>query len=449
MKTHIIKAVMLLLVFFTGIKAHAQKTISLEEAIALSAQGNKVLKIQNLQELRAKQAVKEARGEFLPNLAFNGNVSKYFDRQVIFLPGSFAGTNNAVQDVSVGGLQQYNGVVSLNQTLFSKRTKEALKASLVEEKIEQEKTADVESQLIQEITKIYYQVLLNQNQLVLLEKSLNRNEKALKDAKSLYLQGKGLKTDTLSSYIVVENLKTSVAYQKSRIEISKTQLKQLIGWDEQNEIDLIDSLLVAENSEAIDVMDDDIVVEELSRQDIAIQKLSIELEEKRLAAIKATRHPEVSLIGQYQIQSQADDMKLSNQTWHNTTFVGANLSIPIFNGGRTSSKVKQSQLKLEQEKIKIEDLYDAVKLELATIISDWNHAKLQYETQKRTVEAAEVNYVMNTNRYSNGIGSKLEVTDAELALTTSQINFLYAIYNLKINKTELQRAVGKLNFSIQ
>ena len=139
MKTHILKLVVILLVFTSGINVMAQKAISLEEAIALASQGNKALKIQNLEELRVKQAVKQAKSAWLPKVAFNGNISRYFDRQVIFLPGSFAGTDKEVQEVSVGGLYQYNSAVTFNQTLFSMKSNQEIKASLLEEKIEKEK----------------------------------------------------------------------------------------------------------------------------------------------------------------------------------------------------------------------------------------------------------------------------------------------------------------------
>lgn len=446
MKTQILKLVVILLVFTSGINVMAQKAISLEEAIALASQGNKALKIQNLEELRVKQAVKQAKSAWLPNVAFNGNISRYFDRQVIFLLGSFAGTDKDVQEVNAGGLYQYNSTVTFNQTLFSMKSNQEIKASLIEEQIAKEKKSDLESRLIYEVTRTYYQVLLTKKQLVLLEKSLQRNEKALKDAKSLFLQGKGLKTDTLRSYIAVENLKTSVAFQLSTIEITKNQLKQLIGIDENEDLELVDSLSLTDDNDELNVFNESISVEDLERHDLEIQKLTIKLEERRLATIKAMQSPEISLMGQYQLQSQSDGEKLNNQTWHNTSFIGVNLSIPIFSGGKTTSKVKQNQLKLEQEKIKMDDLYDNARLELSTIMNNWKNAKLQYETQKKAVEAAEVNYVMNNQRYSNGIGSKLEVTDAELALTASQITYLQAIYNLKMSKTEYERALGQLNF---
>ena len=139
MKTSVLNIIVFLLVFSSGVRALGQERLSLEAAIEMASRGNKTLKIQNLQELRAKQSVREAKSDFLPSVKFNGSLSRYFDRQVIYLPGSFAGTEKAVQDVSVGGLHQYDAVISLNQKLFSKSSKEDFKASKIAEEIENEK----------------------------------------------------------------------------------------------------------------------------------------------------------------------------------------------------------------------------------------------------------------------------------------------------------------------
>ena len=180
MKTTVFNIVVFLLIYSSGIRAFAQTNLSLEDAIELASKGNKTLNIQNLQELRAKQAVREAKSAFLPNIDFNGNLSRYFDRQVIYLPGSFAGSEKAVQDVSVGGLHQYDAVISLNQKLFSKSSKEDFKASKIAEEIENEKTADMEGKLIHEVTKSFYRVLLSQNQLMLWKKACTEMKKPFK-----------------------------------------------------------------------------------------------------------------------------------------------------------------------------------------------------------------------------------------------------------------------------
>jgi len=241
-------------------------------------------------------------------------------------------------------------------------------------------------------------------------------------------------------------LKTSLHYQKSSIDIAKTQLKQLIGLNEEVDISLEDIFQMGEKNEDFYIQDQEFPVDELTRHDLSIQKLNIELEERKLSSIKATRVPEVSLIGQYQLQSQEDNFGFKNQPWQNTSFIAVNLSVPIFSGGRTSAKTKQALIRLDQEKLRKDALYDEVKLEISTISNELSNAKMQYATQKKNVEAAELNYSMVNQRYINGIGSKLEVSDAELALTSSQFNYLQAFYNLKIYSSDMQKALGRLKF---
>jgi outer membrane protein len=82
--------------------------------------------------------------------------------------------------------------------------------------------------------------------------------------------------------------------------------------------------------------------------------------------------------------------------------------------------------------------------ELAAIISRWKEANAQLNIHKTTVDAAELNYTMMNDRYKNGLSSRLELTDAELALTQGKINYLQAVYHLKVLYVELQRALGLL-----
>ena len=82
---------------------------------------------------------------------------------------------------------------------------------------------------------------------------------------------------------------------------------------------------------------------------------------------------------------------------------------------------------------------------MAAIISKWNEAIAQLEIQKTTVSSAELNYQMNEGRFKNGLGSRLELTDADLALTQARINRLRATYNLRMLYTEMQHSLGLLD----
>lgn len=437
--------ILLTLLLFSGKVIHAQeRTLSLAEALAMAANGNKELQVQTLEEIRYQEITREVQGRLLPSISANAAYSRYFDRQVIFLPGSFAGTDKAVQDIAVGGKNVFNGFLSLNQPLFLENARRQKQAAVINEKIQKEKTTDLQSQLAFQISASYFNLLLMNNQLSLQQQSLSRNSRALEDTRALFAQGRSLKVDTLRSYIAVENLKSSISYLRNNIEVNGIQLKRLIGLNEAAEIKPTDSLNVESDQAEFYTLDQALKTAELNHHDLKLQRLSIEQGEKQLSVSKAERLPQASIVGQYQLQAQADNLRLGSYTWPRTSFLGLQLSVPIFNGNRTNAQINQARIKLRQEKIRLDDLQEETNAELAAIISRWKEANTQLSVQKRTVEAAELSYVMMNDRYRNGLSSRLELTDAELALTQGKINYLQAVYNLKVLHVELQRSLGLL-----
>lgn len=438
----------IVLSFFAFLSTHllvAQTTyVSLKDATELATMYNKNLAVQKLEEQRHKEVTNELRGKLLPNVAVSGMVSHYFDRQVIFLPGSFAGTLNPVEDISIGGLNTLNTSITLQQPLIAKNIKRQKDVTKVEEKIQSEITKEMKSQLLYQVTKKYYGIQLMKSQLQLHEKSLIRNQRALADAKSLFAEGRALKVDTLRSYIAVENLKSSISYLNNNIEVAKSQFKKLIGLDSAVFIELTDHLVLENESENFTLLEHKTESAATQRNDVKIQIFNIEKEERKLSAVKGSRLPQVSLIGQYQLQVQADDAKVAQYTFPKTSFVGLQVSLPVFSGGTFNAQARQSKIKIQQEKLHLEDLKEEVNLELSTIVSSWKNANEQLEIQKKTVEAAEMNYSINNNRYINNLSSMLEVNDAELALNTAQLNYLMAVYEMKVLTVAYEKALGLL-----
>jgi outer membrane protein TolC len=285
------------------------------------------------------------------------------------------------------------------------------------------------------------------SQLDLLDQSLQRNIKALQDSRSLLAQGRGLKADTLRSFIAVENLKSSVSYLKNNVEVAGIQLQRLIGLEDPSDLELTDNMELGmeESKSVIYQVNEAFQIAEANRKDLNIQKLSVELQRNNIKTTQAMLLPQLSLIGQYQIQAQSDDMRFWRYALPRTSFLGLQLTMPIFNGNRTKSQISQSKIKGEQEDILLNDLKGGVKTELATIISKWKEASSQIDIQKATVQSAALNHQMMDDRFKNGLGTRLEFTDAELALTQAKINYLNAVYNLRMLYVELQYTLGLLS----
>lgn len=443
--SHILIITLLLLVGSRPLFAQ-KKELSIQEALTMARQGNKTLQIQILEEKRATEQIRESKGRLLPDISAGVAYSYYFDRQNIFLPGSFAGTNKAVQEVAVGGRNAFNGLVSLYQPVMDLGLHRLTEASRINEKIQTEKTEDLKSRIALGVSTRYLGILMMRRQLTLLEQSYERNLRALKDSRALLAQGKGLKADTLRSYIAVENIRSSVSYLKNNIEVSGMELKRLIGLEDTRELELTDQLESEIKTDRTDFLNvsEALEIAEINRNDLSVQELVIAMQQQKLYATKAELLPKIALIGQYQIQAQADNLKFNNYAWPRTSFLGLQISVPIFNGGQSKSRINQARILTQQEQVRLNDLKDEIKTTLASIISKWKEATSQLEIQVTTVQSAELNHQMTEDRFKNGLGSRLELTDAELALTQAKINYLQAVYNLRILHTELQHALGVL-----
>ena len=443
--------IMTLLLLVGGTPLFAQKRkLSLQEALTLASQGNKALQVQILEEKNATEQTKESKGRLLPDISAGVAYSYFFDRQNIFLPGSFAGTNKAVQEIAVGGKHTYNGFISLYQPILDPASQILTQAAKLNEKIQLEKTEDLKSRVALGVSTRYLNILMMKRQLSLLEQSHERNIRALKDSRALFAQGKGLKSDTLRSFIAVENLRSSVSYLKNNIVVSGMELKRLIGLEDSQELELTDELeaeLIANRKEFVNV-NEALEIAEANRNDLNVQELSLELQNKKLFAAKAALLPKLAVIGQYQVQAQADNLKFNDYAWPRTSFLGLQLSVPIFSGGRNKSRIRQAKIITDQEQVRLNDLKDEVKTTLASIISNWKEASSQLDIQVTTVKSAELNHQMTADRFKNGLGSRLELTDAELALTQAKINYLQAVYNLRVLHTSLQHALGLLGLQV-
>jgi len=444
MKTFIYKKTFFFLAILSNHFLIAQTSyITLQGATDLALMNNKSLSVQILEEQKQKEITNEFKGKLRPSVALNGSVSHYFDRQVIFLPGTFLGTQNKVEDVRVGGLNTINSSVTIQQPLLLGNLKNQKKVALTEEKIAKKNTDEIKSQLLFLVTKEYYGIQLMKSQLQLHQKSLARNQKALQDTKSLLAAGRALKVDTLRSYIAVENLKSSVSFLNNNIKVATLNFKKLIGIEESIPIELTDAMTLENESERFALLQQNEENGITKRNDIQRQILNIEKDQQVLSANKSNQYPQISLIGQYQLQAQADDGKITAYSFPMTGFLGLQLTLPIFNGGSLNAQVRQSKIKIQQEKLQLEDQKEEANLELKTIANNWKNAKNRLEIQKRTVEAAEINYTINNNRYLNNLSSMLEVNDAELALNTAHHNLLLAIYELKVLTVAYEKALGK------
>ena len=131
--------------------------------------------------------------------------------------------------------------------------------------------------------------------------------------------------------------------------------------------------------------------------------------------------------------------------WYPYTSFGLTLNVPIFSGLQRTYKIQQAKLTMA----KIENGFSLLKsqIELETRQAATNYlnavesAKAQKENQELAANVARITKI----KYEEGVGSSMEVVQAEADLREAQINYYNSLYEAIVAKIDLDKAYGKLN----
>lgn len=441
------KSLLLLLLtlsFVESVTAQS-KELSLADALKIASTGNRNLQIRLLEERKASEAVKEAKSFLRPTVGLNFSYNVFAERPVIYLRNETASPK--VNDVKYGGSFAFVGAVTASYPLLNHAIKSNIKLAGINTEIQKQETKNTEEELALEVSRLYLSIIFHKEERIQLEQSLLRNERALKDSRSLFLQGKNLKTDTLSNYISVQNLKATISALDNTINVYTQQLKQLMGVEGVVNFIFTDSIKPQSPDSDDMITRSGFSVAMDNRKDVKIKSLQIEENKEQLQAVKAFFKPQLALIAQYQVQSQADNFKFGEYRLPRSSYAGVQLNIPIYSGGRIKNKTTQSALAIQQNEIALAELKNLVQTELITYSSNLQEAYNQWEIQQQNVAASEISYSMMNDRYRYGLGTRLELNDAELALTKAKLNNLQAVYNIKIFELQLKKAMGVLQMN--
>jgi outer membrane protein TolC len=192
--------------------------------------------------------------------------------------------------------------------------------------------------------------------------------------------------------------------------------------------------------------DDLLVTALLSRSDVRQLQASITVEEARLRVEKSEYFPKLSLFTNYNLTAQQDGSPVffgdnSNQRVK-TSIAGLQVEIPIFSGFARNARMQQANARIHQNQFRLERLERQAANELRTWIDNTQEAQQRAASQQRAVEQAQRGYEIASAQYNAGLGSQLQITDAEVALRQSEFNYAQAVFDYLSARAGLEASVG-------
>jgi outer membrane protein TolC len=424
----------------TAHRINAQQAMSLQEALSIATNANPELKSAELEVRKAEQQKVIATSHFLPSIYAGAQANHYFN-----LPAFFGFGQNSeggkIPYGRFGGKDQLGASVSLVQPVFNPLALPSVQYSQV---LKQKAVASAKAkktEILSQIKETYLRILVLNERISLKQESINRNKRVLQDSRILFLQGKGLRVDTLRAYTSLKNLEPDLVKLVFEAETSILELKTIIGIDPTVELKLSDSLLIPVN-EPVPVEEEFYEEVKNSNPELKVLTLQSELEKQQARLVNADRKPRLSLVGAYQVQSQTNKLNYGNAFYPTSSFLGLQLSVPLFSGFATVAKAKQADLQKDQVTLDVNFSKEKLRSKVHAAIASYKEALLRLENTSIVKETAQLSFNIMQYRYQNGISPRLELTDAELALSMAQSNYLEAVYDLLVSRIELRKLVG-------
>jgi outer membrane protein TolC len=213
-----------------------------------------------------------------------------------------------------------------------------------------------------------------------------------------------------------------------------------MGMDMEQEIRVGGSLMDYETSLFSEILTIDRSLEansDLKKFDIQAHQL-----QKSLELYKAQFYPTIAITGNYMYMTMSNDFKFGDYRWNPSSSLSLNISIPIFDGLKKHRDIQQTKIGIEQMRWQRDDIVRNLRLAVDNNIKTMTNYVEQVFSTKDVVVQAQKGYEISKKLYDTGMGTLLDMNNAQLGLTQASLAFNQAIYNFLASKADLDKLLG-------
>ncbi len=417
------------------------KSLTLADAIAIAVKNNPQLRMARLDMEKADAQVREAIGTALPSLTASGTYSLALKKQVFFLPDFNDPASGRILPIEIGSDHSVQFGFTASQILFNSAVFTGVGTARIYQTASRDMYREAYNKTVSGVRQAWYGVLFVRSAYDMMQASMKNAEDNFRNVQILHQQGIVSDYDRIRAEVQVENIRPMVLEAERNLVLAMNGLKMAMGVSPDQEL-VVDGMLEVETIDPVLIERAEQLVRE---NNPGLRALGHQVEvSKAIVSINRSDYlPTLTAFGNYAWQDQKNELnRFAINSLVGSSQVGLQLSVNLFNGFQTMSKVHQAEvdyLKMVETRKSSED---GMQTNAQNVRLRLLEARKRIETQGRTVEQAEKGYQIATVRYSAGTGTQLEVNDADLALMRARLNRIQAIYDYNVAAAELFALLG-------
>jgi outer membrane protein len=398
-------------------------SLTLDEAKSLALQYHPALRGAEAGVQSASAGYRQALSSYFPALSFSGSVS-HTEGAFVFNP-SFPPRNQIYNN--------YTATLSLQQTIFDfGRTIGRVSASndLVDAAgMDREATVNT---VLMNAEVAYYSMLQAIQVVGVNEEAVEAAHRHLTQARAFYSVGRRPQLDVTKAEVDLANANVNLIRARNGLQVARVQLENAIGVRLPVTLALRDTFALR-----IELPQPDTVraVAFSLRPELRASEARLSASSSLVTAAWTQHLPVLSAFGTY--TWTAFDLPLYNR-W----VAGLSVTLPIFQGFAIDAQVQQARANEEISQSSLDELRQSVLLELKQNYLAVMEAQERLGATMKLVEQAEQALILAERQYTAGVGTALEITDAQLTRSNARISNIQALFDLSTSLVRLHRSMG-------
>lgn len=433
---HSLKVVLIAFAPLFSTSTNAQNW-SLQQCMDTARVYNKNLQMSRNSIEIGEERQQEAKANLIPKINLNADYKYFVDLPYQLMPqAAFGGPEGLYKEVQMGVPHNMSANIQLAMPLYNPQIYGAIKTTGIAAEMSELQYKKTEEQVWFELSNLYYNAQILIHQQAFLDSNLANTGKLLKTLKLLHSQLMVTKSDVTKVELQQQQLSTQREIVENNYEQVMNALKFMMGIPFEQNIQIEPE--ISHNS-GIDYPN-------LSPVDQQIANTQHKLLSSEMHSLKYSRLPSVSLYGSYGQTGFGYDEKPNDfLKFYPTSFVGLQLSVPVFNGTVTRRKINQKTLEIQNSQLQID------------LVTEQNQMLVENATRKRLVTSQTIDNTQAQTALANtvyqqmllqqkeGTANLTEVLLADNVLREAQQSYLSAIIDFLKADLELKKLTGNIS----
>lgn len=346
--------------------------------------------------------------------------------------------------------------LSINQMIFNGSYFVGLQASKAYKELSVKNSNQTSEDIVMSVSKAYYNLLIAREQLSLVNANLNRLDTLYRNTLAMYENGFAERIDADRLKVTLNNLKVNRENIENLNDLSMRLLKFQMNFPFDEEL-TIGGSLEDEAMQKVELPEAE-NWDYSSRPDYQVLQANYELQKLNIKNKYAEAIPMISAFANLGYSTQSpnfgglfatktdfeDQNGVGPDKWYGYSTLGLSLKWNMFTGLQRNYQIQQEKLSLSKIENGFEVLERSIELDIKRAQDNLDNALSRLEVQKENAELAEYIFNISQIKYQEGVGSNLEVIEADTSLKEAQTNYFSALYDAIIAQLELKKALGIL-----